>query len=217
MSTTTLLFSLRVAASFRPDHGPRDFSKMDADGDGLLSAAEIEAHTDERLRAEIDGFMSFFDADGDYKVTKAEYDAEASKFFTTDPLTEAWFWKSLFPTSGESSDGYADSRRLSSRVLREVDPCCTARARRTVDVQMLRRKKSLLLTASAQEKSRQVRCGTRASRHSLMSQNARLHAQWMAEHDKNNDKEVTRAEYGKGDPSLWALLDPDGDGCVQLC
>lgn len=162
MSTAALLSSLRVAAAFRPDHGPRDFSKMDVDGDGLLSAAEIETHTDERLQAEIDGFMSFFDADGDYRVTKTEYDAEASKFFRTDEQTEAWFWKSLFPTNGESSDGYADSRRLPSIVLREVDPCSTARAPRTVDVELLKKKKSLLLTATAQEMSRQVRCVVRA-------------------------------------------------------
>ena len=65
LRTAALLASLSAGAAFRPDHGPRDFNKIDVDGDGLLSSAELEAHTTERLTAEIEGFMSFFDANGD--------------------------------------------------------------------------------------------------------------------------------------------------------
>ena len=99
-----LLASLRAAAAFRPDHGPRDFNKIDVDGDGLLSSAELEAHTTERLTAEIEGFMSFFDADGNGEVTKNEYGAKAGQFFTTDRRTADWFWDSLFKAK-EDSEG----------------------------------------------------------------------------------------------------------------
>ena len=100
-----LVLSVRTAAGFRPDHESRDFAKMDTDGDGLLSAAEVEANIDSRLNAEIDGFMAFFDANGDGEVTKTEYGAQAPKFFVTDQRTEDWFWKSLFATNDSSEAG----------------------------------------------------------------------------------------------------------------
>jgi hypothetical protein len=100
-----LVLSAGLAAAFRPEHGPRDFAKMDQDGDGLLSAAEVDANIDERLQAEIIGFMGFFDANGDGEVTRSEYGAQAGKFFVTDQRTENWFWQSLFPTNDDAADG----------------------------------------------------------------------------------------------------------------
>ena len=104
LRAAALLASLSASAAFRPDHGPRDFNKIDVDGDGLLSSAELEAHTTERLTAEIEGFMGFFDANGDGEVTETEYGAKAGEFFTTDRRTADWFWKSLFKAN-EDSDG----------------------------------------------------------------------------------------------------------------
>ena len=104
LRTAALLASLSAGAAFRPDHGPRDFNKIDGDGDGLLSSAELEAHTTERLTAEIEGFMGFFDANGDGEVTKTEYGAKADQFFSTDKRTAGWFWESLFKAN-EDSEG----------------------------------------------------------------------------------------------------------------
>lgn len=104
-AAAVLVLYAGLATAFRPEHGPRDFAQMDQDGDGLLSAAEVSASIDERLQAEIVGFMGFFDANSDGKVTRSEYGAQAGKFFVTDQRTENWFWQSLFPTNDDAENG----------------------------------------------------------------------------------------------------------------
>jgi len=85
------------AASFRPQHPPREFGQLDRDADSSVSLEEVESHLDARLEAEIEAFLAFFDADGGGSVTAAEYGAKAGQFFDTDPRTEEWFWRSLMP------------------------------------------------------------------------------------------------------------------------
>lgn len=129
-TVAAILVALHTVAAFRPDHGPRDFGKIDGDGDGLLSPAEMETHVDERFQAEIEGFMSFFDADGDASVTKAEYEARASEFFVTDARTPGWFWQSLFGNHEAASDGYDGAAHLlvcaRRRLSRPSATLCTA-------------------------------------------------------------------------------------------
>ena len=144
------------AASFRPQHPPREFGQLDRDADSSVSLEEVESHLDARLEAEIDAFLAFFDADGGGSVTAAEYGAKAGQFFDTDPRTEEWFWRSLMPHPPPDDESTLCvspvQRRLGAGWLTGMWGVCSV-----VSADVLRSKRSLLLTATAQEAARKVR------------------------------------------------------------
>ena len=157
-SPVVLLLALALvpppAASFRPQHPPREFGQLDRDADSSVSLEEVESHLDARLEAEIEAFLAFFDADGGGSVTAAEYGAKAGQFFDTDPRTEEWFWRSLMPHPPPDDESTLCARPVQRRL---GAGWLTGAVCSVVSADVLRSKRSLLLTATAQEAARKVR------------------------------------------------------------
>lgn len=57
------------------------FTKLDADADGIVTTAEIDAHLQKRLERHRDRLLKRFDGDGDGKVTRSEFDTHMGQMF----------------------------------------------------------------------------------------------------------------------------------------
>lgn len=57
------------------------FTRLDTDGDGVVTTAEIDAHILKRVEKHRERLLERFDGDGDGKVTRAEYDTQVARMF----------------------------------------------------------------------------------------------------------------------------------------
>ncbi len=59
----------------------KKFSRFDVDGDGSVSAAEIDAHLKKRMEKRRARILERFDTDGNGTITQAEFSAQAQQMF----------------------------------------------------------------------------------------------------------------------------------------
>ena len=82
----------------------RRFAEMDANGDGVLSKAEVEESTDKRMKESDYGFFERFDLNTDGKVTREEFTGPAADFERKDRNNDGVI------DAADKPDGQAESK-----------------------------------------------------------------------------------------------------------
>lgn len=71
----------RITLSEVTPFAEKRFGRFDTDGDGTVSAMEIDAHLKKRMERRRASILERFDADGNGTITKAEFSAKAEQMF----------------------------------------------------------------------------------------------------------------------------------------